>query len=34
MWYLFPDYKVFIDGRGLREDVVVQASKIMAAVKK
>jgi hypothetical protein len=33
MWYLFPDYKVFIDGRGLREDVVVQASKIMAAVK-
>ena len=33
MWYLFPDYKVFIDGRGLREDVVVEASKIMAAVK-
>jgi hypothetical protein len=33
MWYLFPDYKVFIDGRGLREDVVVRASKIMAAVK-
>jgi hypothetical protein len=32
MWYLFPDYKVFIDGRGLREDVVVKASKIMAAV--
>jgi len=33
MWYLYPDYKVFIDGRGLREDVVVQASKIMATVK-
>jgi hypothetical protein len=33
MWYLYPDYKVFTDGRGLREDVVVQASKIMAAVK-
>jgi hypothetical protein len=33
MWYLFPDYKVFIDGRGLREDVVVEASKIMAAIK-
>jgi hypothetical protein len=33
MWYLYPDYRVFIDGRGLREDVVVQASKIMAAVK-
>lgn len=33
MWSLYPNYKVFVDGRGLREDVVVNASKIMAAVK-
>ncbi len=31
MWYLFPDYKVFIDGRGLNERVVVDSAKILAA---
>ncbi len=32
MWSLYPEYRVFIDGRGLREDVVVRSAAIMAAV--
>lgn len=31
MWELYPDYKVFIDGRGLIEEVFFQEVKIMEA---
>jgi hypothetical protein len=31
MWELYPDYKVFIDGRGLISEVFFQAVKIMEA---
>lgn len=29
MWHLYPEYLVFVDGRGLREDVVVNSARIM-----
>lgn len=29
MWALYPDYKVFIDGRGLIENIVIEEAKIM-----
>lgn len=33
MWHLHPEYLVFVDGRGLREDVVVNSARIMMGSK-